>query len=218
MGVRSASARVLAVIASAALAHASLAQGSAPQPPVQAIWKEQEISFAFQSFTTFYSCDSLEGKIKRILIAVGASREMKLRTKGCFATSDIARFPNVQITLTSAVEATPEALAERDRTRSTRELAARVRGETKALQEAEEQFAAQWREVSLARAKLYLDPGDCELIDQIKDKIFPFLAVRVVSDEVKCAPNQMSSAQPKLVVAALFAMPKPDAPAEQRDR
>src|SRR5690606_12586801 len=32
--------------------------------PVQAIWKHQEIAFYFQSFTTFYSCTGLEGKLE----------------------------------------------------------------------------------------------------------------------------------------------------------
>jgi hypothetical protein len=198
------------IFAVASLPSVSAQEPVATEPPVQAVWKEQEVPFYFQSFTTFYSCSSLETKIKRILVALGANRDMKLRTRGCLSPHEIARMPYVEIDLVSPVEATPEALAERDKTRSTRELAARVRGESKQAAEAAAQFPAQWKKVSLSRSKLYLEPGDCELVDQLKDKVLPKLGVRIVEDGVKCAPNQLSMTQPKLVVEALFAMPKPD--------
>ena len=211
MVVGSASAWVLGIVSAAILARAAIAQESAPaKPPVQAIWMAHEISFAFQSFRTFYSCDSLERKIKRILVAVGTSPDMRLNMRGCSGANGIARYPQVDITVVSAVEATPEALAKRDQTRSTRELAARVRGMTEELRELEAKFPAVWREVPLSRGRLYLEPGDCELIDQLKDKVFPQLGVRVVDEDIKCAPNQLSAAQPKIVVEALFALPKPD--------
>lgn len=178
--------------------------------PVQAIWKPQEVSFTFQSFTTFYSCSSLQTKVKRILTAVGANSDMKIRTRGCLSPHEIARMPHLDIAIVSAVEATPEAIAERDKDRSTRELAARVRGQSKEREEFEQQFPAQWKEVSLSRGRLYLEPGDCELVDQLKDKVFPKLGIKIVDDSVSCTPNQTSLSQPKLVVQALVALPKPD--------
>jgi hypothetical protein len=194
-------------------AHSAWAQDDAPtiQPPVQAIWKQQEIPFSFQSFTTLYSCSSLEEKIRRLLLALGASRQIKLRSRGCMAPHEISRMPYVEITIVSPVEATPEELAELEKTRSTRELAARVRGDSKQAALDAAQFPAHWKQVSLSRGKLYLEPGDCELIEQLQQKILPKLAVRIVSDEVQCTPNQLSPRQPKLIVEALMPMPKPDA-------
>lgn len=210
---------VAGAVMAALLPVASAQESVTTEPPVvQAVWKQQEVPFYFQSFTTFYSCSSLETKIKRILVALGVDPEMKLRTRGCLSRDQIARMPYVEISLMSPVEATPEALAELDKTRSTRELAARVRGESKQAEEAAAPFPAQWKEVALARAKLYLDPGDCELVYQLKEKVLPKLGVIVVGDDVKCALNQSSMRQPKLVVKALFAMPKPDEPSEKVDR
>ena len=185
----------------------------APEPsstPVQAIWKAQELTFYYQSFTTFYSCSSLETKVKRVLVAVGASKDMKIRTRGCTMRHEIAKMPYVEITLLSPVEATPEELAELDQTRSHRELVARVRGDSKQAELAETQFPAHWKRVSLSRGKLNLEPGDCELIEQLQKKVFPKLAVRTVDDQVECAPNQISLTQPRLVVDVLSAMPTPD--------
>lgn len=184
------------------------------QAPVQAVWKSQEIEFFYQSFTTFYSCSSLEAKVKRLLIAVGAQRDMKVDVRGCFSAGEIARLPRVEIALTAPVAVTPEVLAELDKTRSTRELTARVRGDSKQADLQEQQFGAQWQRVSLSRGKLNLEPGDCELIDQLKDKVFPKLAIRIVADEVQCVPNQISMTQPRLIVEALTPLPTPDAKKE----
>jgi hypothetical protein len=181
------------------------------EAPVQAIWKPQEVEFYFQSFTTFYSCSSLEAKVKRLLIAVGAQKGLKVSTRGCFSSSEIARMPRVEIELTSPVEVSPEVLAELDKTRSTRELTARVRGDSKQADAQEQQFAAQWQRVSLSRGKLNLEPGDCELVEQLKKKVFPKLAIRIVEDEVQCVPNQLTMTQPRLIVEALMPMAAPDA-------
>jgi hypothetical protein len=182
-----------------------------PETNVPAIWKAQELTFYYQSFTTFYSCSSLEAKVKRLLIAVGAQRDVRVRTRGCMSHHEIARMPQVEITLLSPVEATPEELAERDKTRSTRELAARVRGDSKEAELAQAQFPAHWKRVSLSRGKLNLEPGDCELIEQLKKKVLPKLAIRIVEDDVECSPNQISITQPRLVVDALAPLPTPDA-------
>jgi hypothetical protein len=181
-----------------------------PQAPVQAFWKAQELTFYFQSFTTFYSCSSLEAKVKRVLVAVGANKEMKVRTRGCTMTHEIAKMPFVEITLLSPAEATPEEMAQLDKTRSHRELVARVRGDSKQAEIAETQFPAQWKRVSLSRGKLNLEPGDCELIEQLQKKVFPKLAIRTVDDRVECVPNQVSMTQPRLVVDVLTALPTPD--------
>jgi len=186
--------------------------------PVQAIWKPQELTFYYQSFTTFYSCSSLEAKVKRLLIAVGADRKMKIRTRGCMSSNEIARMPYVEITLASPVLATPETLAEFDKTRSTRELVARVKGDSKQAELAEAPFAAQWQRVSLKRGKLNLEPGDCELIDQLKKKVFPQLAIKIVEDRVECMPGQISITQPHLVIDVLTAMPKADEAVPKKDK
>jgi hypothetical protein len=201
------------------------AETPADEPPkeVQAIWKTQELSFYFQSFTTFYSCRSLEDRVRMILVELGADKSIKVRSTSCFG-NEIARLPHLRINVTSPVEATPEALAELEKTRSTRELTARVRGERMA--EGTEQFPAYWKPVSLSRGSLRLESGDCELVDQLKRHVLPKLSIRLVKDNVSCSPNQVSMSQPRLEVEALTAMPRPDekgadkkdpAPAENKD-
>jgi hypothetical protein len=181
---------------------------------VQAIWKPQEIGFYFQSFTTFYSCTGLESKLERIIKALGG-KDLNVRVRAAECPSAIARMPRVLIDVTSPVEATPEAIAERDKGKSTRELAARVQGK-RAESDGADQFPANWKRVSLSRGALNLEPGDCELIDELRRKVLPKLAVRIVSDNVSCSPNRLTLGQPQLEVEALVEAPKPDN-AEKKD-
>jgi hypothetical protein len=204
---------VLALLAASVVA-AGENLGAEPKP-VQAVWKPQQITFTYESFTTFYSCSSLETKVERVLTALGAAAVSKVQARGCFERNTIPRMPIVEITLVSPVEATPEALAEQEKTRSVRELTARVRGDSKLAAEAAAQFPAQWQRLSLSRGALRLEPGDCELIVQLKRKVLPLLAVRVVEDAVKCSPNSLNPNQPRLVIEALVPMPKPDASPER---
>jgi hypothetical protein len=215
----------LATVAAVVLCKPALSaetQADVPPKEVQAIWKSQELSFYFQSFTTFYACRSLEDRVRMLLVELGADKSIKVRSTSCFG-NEIARLPHLRINVTSPIEATPEALAELEKSRSTRELTARVRGERMA--EGTEQFPAYWKPVSLSRGSLRLEPGDCELIDQLKRHVLPKLSIRLVKDNVSCSPNQVSMSQPRLEVEALTAMPRPDekstekkdpAPAEEK--
>lgn len=193
------------------LVDARAAEPASPEP-VQAIWKEQEISFFFQSQTTFYSCSSLEAKLQRILKALGTQSKVRVRSIDC--QQGPVRMPRVTATISAPVEATPAAIAERDKDKSKRELAARVRGESEDPA-ALAPFPAQWKRVSLSRGAVNLEPGDCELIDELRRKVLPKLAVRLVENGMQCTPGQVSMSQPQLEVEALVALPKPDEEQEQ---
>lgn len=182
--------------------------------PVQAIWKHQEISFYYQSFTTFYSCTGLEGKLERIMRELGVHAKVRVRSADC--PSSVARMPRVVMRVVGPVEATPDALAERDKNKSVRELVERVKGKSDHPLDSLEQFPAQWRRVSLTRGRLDLQPGDCELIEELKKKVLPKLAVRIVNDDMQCTPNQLTLGQPRLEVDALVELPKPDEAGEKQ--
>jgi len=207
---------IVAVCVSAILAVGDESSAAESEPdlqsaPVQALWKEQELKFFFQSFTTFYTCDGLEDKLKRILKALGARGNVKVDSFGC--DTGPVRSPRVSVRLSSPTEATPEALAEWEKSRTKRELTARVKGDSVANDEMAQQFVAQWRTVSLSKGQLTLEPGDCELIDELRKKLLPKLAVRIVKDEVQCTPHTLTPSQPRLEVQALVEAPKPDQPA-----
>ena len=72
------------------------------------------------------------------------------------------------------------------------------------------QVPAQWQRISLSRGAVDLEPGDCELIDELRRKVLPRLAIRVVKDSTHCTPQQLTLGQPQLEVEALAKVPKPD--------
>ncbi|HEX7115321.1 MAG TPA: hypothetical protein VF193_09325 [Steroidobacter sp.] len=206
---------IFAGLASLLLAGAGAAaqpkQGEEPEALVQAIRKTQQIAFHFHSFTTFYSCTSLEGKIERIMRALAVDAQVEVRSPDCPGT--IARMPRILIEAASLVEATPEAIAEREKGKARRELIARVRGERGEDIEGVERFPARWQRVRLSRGELDLGPGDCELIEQIKRHVLPKLGARIVSDELHCSPNLSNLNQPRLEVEVLVGVAQPDEPA-----
>jgi len=185
------------------------AYGADQAPVVQAIRKQQEINFHFQSFSTFYSCSALEGKIESILAELGAQAKVRVRDFGC--PSSIARMPRVIIQVSSAIEATPEALAEHEKGRSTRELAARVRGERPEESGEMAQFPAAWQEITVGGVRSGLEAGDCELLRELRRKVLPKLAIRVIEDDTThCASGQLAMRRPRLQVESLVALPPPD--------
>ncbi|HEX2494193.1 MAG TPA: hypothetical protein VHK24_10495, partial [Steroidobacter sp.] len=139
----------------------------------------------------------------------------KVRVRAVECPTGVARMPRVSIQALSPVEATAQAIAERDKNKSTRELAARVKGERAEAAEITEQFPAHWKTISLSRGALDLEPGDCELIDELKRKVLPKLAIRIVKNDMSCSPHQLNLGQPQLVVEALVAAPKPDEAAKR---
>jgi hypothetical protein len=200
------------LLASMALMGAASAQES---PEVEAVWKPQELTFHFQSFNIFYSCDSLESKLEQILKQVGANAVVRVRSPDCGRGP--VRLPRAEIQLMSPVEATVDALADLKRNETQRDLAARVAGKTAEAEELEKPFAAQWKRVSIGKSRdtPSLENGDCELLDQVRRKIFPKLAVRVVEENSPCPPNSPSLTRPTMIVDALTKMPDPDAPEKQ---
>lgn len=209
MPVAAWSATLLAVALLTAGCLAASGVSAAEPDTARAVLKPQEIGFYYQSFTSFYSCDGLESKLKRILKALGANQDVDVEARGCDAGSgsQIARSPYVTIRIISPVEATPQALAELEKGRAQRELAAKVRGNRGKLTDAEAQFQGTWKPVSLSRGQLGLEPGDCELIDELRKKVLPKLGVRIVKDGVQCTPNQINRSQPRLEVEALVQPP-----------
>jgi hypothetical protein len=75
-------------------------------------------------------------------------------------------------------------------------------------------FPAEWKTVELSRdRKLDLEPGDCELMEGLRDHVLPKLSVKIQVDRVQCIPRQVSLQTPELTVSALVPMAKPDAAA-----
>ena len=176
------------------------AQSRADETIVDAVWKPQRMNFVYRGYSTLYTCSGLQQKLRRILRTVGARGGLELRAYSCDDSLATARF---QIALTSPVEATPENVEQLTAYDSRAELVARVRGDQLASAEDLERFPAVWKTISFARSReMKLAPGDCELVQQLRQHILPRMSVQIVSDQVRC--SQFGNiGKPQLTVSAL---------------
>jgi hypothetical protein len=188
-------------------------QAAESSAPVQATWKTQEIRYSYTGFTTAYDCDAAEDRIKAILRKVGAHEQTRVMAQGCTLNRPSRNF---FVTITTAAPVPLADAPKAETTTSRDELLKRLGVASAKL---DETFPAEWKTIELSRdRKLDLEPGDCELMEGLRDHVFPKLGVKIVADQVKCIPRQVSIQTPELTVSALVALPKPDAPAGKTKR
>jgi hypothetical protein len=137
--------------------------------PGQGVWQEHEYSFQFLGFTTTYSCDGLASKLKVLLIAAGARADAKSTPDGCvggYGSPDT--FPRANLKFYT--------------------LAPIGNGGN-----ASPPINGVWHSVVIAdRSPREVAPGDCELIEQFRDKVLPMFATRNIDNRMTCVPNQLS--------------------------
>jgi len=127
-------------------------------------WQPHQFTFNFMGFTTTYSCEGLEDKLKLLLKMSGASPDMKV-----IAPCDRG-------------SGRPDRLAMAYLTFSTLQPGA-----------ASNAADGTWRHVAVAPRHPYqFELGDCELIEQFRDKVLPMFAIRNLTNSVTCVPHQDS--------------------------
>jgi hypothetical protein len=175
---------------------------------VNALWVEREVRFAYMGLTTYYSCDGLRDKVRRVLRELGARPGFVVRVRGCVRTTGPEWAPSVEIRAALPAEATPELLAELARDASRRELVAKVSG--KPADEATAQFPARARRVEFRSGPTgFIQDGDCELMEQMRNRAFPALGVRVVDSRITCPPRALALGAVSMTVEVLEPVPVP---------
>jgi hypothetical protein len=163
-----------------------------------AVWTPKELRFTYMGFTSHYSCDGLRDKISSTLLKFGARKDLVVNEISCGAgMGRPSPFPAVSIkmnVLTPAPDKTdPNAAA------------------------ATPTVTTHWKLVDLAASRDPLDvAGDCELIEQIKQRILPLFTARDVEYKSSCVPNQLQLGSTQLKAQFLVAdAPAPKAAASQ---
>ncbi|HEX5459162.1 MAG TPA: hypothetical protein VFX20_04255 [Steroidobacteraceae bacterium] len=145
---------------------------AAAQDSVAAVWVPKKVQFVYQGFTTHYSCDGLQDKIRSMLEKLGA-RDLKVQQFACVRPSGPTLFPGVRVTMHVLVPAS-SADASKDKS-------------------AGAPVQAQWKSVVLMPANAsYNDQGNCELIEQFKETFLPLFSTRNVKYSSTCVPHQIT--------------------------
>ena len=152
--------------------------------PAQGVWRKHEYSFQFFGFTTTYSCDGLANKLKILLIAAGARADAKSTSDGCARGYGVPdKFARARLTFYAL---TPVVSAE----------------------DAGSSVTGVWRAVAFAdRSPHELARGDCELVEQFRDKVLPMFTTRSIDSRMTCVPNQLSGSAVSLKFDVFTGLP-----------
>ena len=179
------------LLAGTALAEpaATPASGAGSGPGV---WQDHQIELAYMGFTSRYSCDGLQSKLELLLRQLGARADAKVTAFGCdrgFGTP--SRFPRATMKF-----ATLQPLDGGNGTAAAAPAASVT------------PVAGVWRAVQLAPHRPFnLEDGDCELMEQFRDKVLPLFATRNQQLSLTCVPHQDNG--PFSLQLQVFALPPP---------
>jgi len=159
-----------------ASAWASSPQTSAASEP--AVWVPKVLTFTYHGFTTKYTCDGLQTKVKAYLLELGARPDLEVRSWGCTEPVSPDVFPGVTVQMNVLQPAASATQA----------------------------ITAHWKKVNLLANRSPLDAAaDCELISQIKLNILPLFTARNVDYQATCSRGQMQPGATRLTADVLVA-------------
>jgi hypothetical protein len=164
--------RIRTVIGTVALLLVAGACGASTASSVEgASWQPHHVQFDYFGITARYSCDGLEGKVRQILLYLGARADVRVRATGCprggesisrsaWVTAD---FSTLSATATSASASSPAP-------------------------------DASWTTLKLsANRPFFMGDGDCELVDQMRKVLTDNFSWRgQVTINTRCAPYTTS--------------------------
>jgi hypothetical protein len=183
------SAMAIATLAGLMLAGSAVAE---PQP-LPGVWQDHQIELVYMGFTSHYSCDGLQSKLELLLRQLGARADAKVTAYGCdrgFGTP--SPFPRATLKF-----ATLQPIDGDGGSGAAAAAAATAPPST---------VAGSWRAVQLAPHRPFdLEDGDCELMEQFRDKVLPLFATRDQQLKLTCVPHQ--DIGPFSVQLQVFALP-----------
>ncbi len=147
-----------------------------------AVWTPKELQFTYQGFTTHYTCDGLRDKVKSMLLQLGARKEdLKVYETPCAGDPNRPTpFPGVRIKMNVLQPATDE-----------------KSGDAQTV-------PARWQKVDLLKGEVGINAaGECELLEQVKQKILPLFATRNIDLQATCVPHQLQAGGTRLQVEVL---------------
>lgn len=165
----------------------SPSHAGAEETEVLAAWKRHDLQFTYMGFTTRYSCEGLRDKMRLLLEAAGA-HDPSVSPRGCTNMPwQVTEFPRVRMTFYAPELPVP------------------------GQKEVGPPVVARWKPAALTRRQpRELELGDCELVEQFRDRVLPAFTTRAVRHDINCIPHQLSGSSFSLSFEVLVGLPSPD--------
>ena len=155
------------------------AWAESPTAPESAVWVGHEFTFVYKGFTTKYACDSLQTKMKAILLKLGARPDIEVRRYGCTNISGPDPLPGVSVKMHVLQPAASQNGAP---------------------------VPAHWTTVDFVAGRDQTDvSGECELVDQVRRDVLPLFTTRNVVGSTPCVPRKVIIGTPELKADVLMA-------------
>jgi hypothetical protein len=134
----------------------------APSPAPSGIWQAHKLTFNYMGFTSIYTCEGLADKLRLLLRLTGAGPDFKVSEVCARGFDRPDRLAMADLTFSSLQPDAPNPVA-----------------------------AGTWQHVDLSPNHPFdLGRGDCELIEEFRDRVLPMFAVRNIVNNVTCIPYQ----------------------------
>jgi hypothetical protein len=156
---------------------------TAPTDFVTGAWQHHKVTFSYYGFTSLFTCDGLEDHVRQILLYLGARRDAKVHASGCPG-------PYNTPSHSAWVDADFYALAP----------AADAHGA--------DTVKARWTPLEVTpRRPVFMEDGDCELIQEMKDLITKNFTLRDIEYHADCVPHEQWVGSYAVKGQALRALP-----------
>lgn len=186
---------ILLTLAAVAVMPAALAEPgpTASGTAESGTWRSQKIELVYMGFTSQYSCDGLQSKLELLLRQLGAQPGFKVIAYGCPDFGRPSRFPRATLEFSTLQ---PGDAAQASVAPSSAPPQAPVDGA--------------WRTVELSPHHPFeLQDGDCELMEQFRDKVLPLFATRGLQVRTTCIPHQDTGGPFDLQLQVFAPLPAP---------
>ncbi len=132
-------------------------------------WKHHHVRVDFMGFTSAYTCDGIEGKVRDILRYLGARKDVTVQAHGCPRGPNSLEHMIWLIIDFNALAPAPDGTAEADLVH------------------------AQWTPIKIdSQHPFFMGQGDCELLDALKAVVTTNFPARSFAYNTNCAPYQVS--------------------------
>jgi hypothetical protein len=135
------------------------------------VWQQHQLRFNYLGVTPTYSCEGLKDNLQALLRESGAGPQMSVVPGPCvngYATPEKLIYANLKFsTLMPASGDTGSA----------------------------DVTSGSWHPVTISPRNISLQGGNCELVEEFRDKVLPLFATRNVKSNLNCIPFQSTGYQ-----------------------